>query len=124
MVVLKVDLMVAFMMALMVVLKVDLTVHLMVQRAPTNRESPALHMHDVARTLNNYMSPPAGDIYRSWLRVCPSVTLPLSGPYLLESYMYNFLTFSPNNILTEVVQQKIKIQIFPKILKFWPKKKT
>ena len=21
----------------------------------------------------NYMSPPAGDIYRSWLRVCPSV---------------------------------------------------
>ena len=36
-----------------------------------------------------YMSSPAGDIYRSWFRVCPSVrsyvTLPLSGPYLLES---------------------------------------
>ena len=29
----------------------------------------------------NYISPPAGDIYRSWLRVCrPSATLPFSGP--------------------------------------------
>ena len=66
------------------------------------------------------MSPPAGDIYRSWLRVCPSVpsvTLSLSWPYLLESYMYNYQTFFPNNILTEVVQQKIKFNI----LKFWPK---
>ena len=29
---------------------------------------------------------------------------------------------SQKNILTEVVQQKIKIQIFPNILRFWPKK--
>ena len=33
----------------------------------------------------------------------------------------DFQTFFPNNILIEVVQRKIKIQIFPKILKFWPK---
>ena len=32
-----------------------------------------------------------------------------------------FSNFFPNNILTKVVQQKIKIQIFPNILKFWPK---
>ena len=34
----------------------------------------------------------------------------------------NLKLFFPINILTEVVQQKIKIRICPKILKVWPKK--
>ena len=43
----------------MVVLKVDLVVqwmvHLMLQRAPTDKESPIVHMYDVSKPLNNYI---------------------------------------------------------------------
>ena len=78
----------------------------------------------------NYMSPPAGDIYCSSLRVCPSVrpsvpcpgvTLPLSEPYLQEPFMEKIEKNFINNIFTEVVQQKIKIQFCQKFKKFWPK---
>ena len=83
--------------------------------------------------LQYYMSPPAGDIYCSSLRVCPSVrpyvrpsvcpyvTLPLSQPYLLEPLIEKNWKNSINNIPTEVVQRKIKIQFCQKFKKFWPK---
>ena len=51
--------------------------------------------------------------------VCPCVTQPLSEPYLPEPFMV-FLNFI-NNMPTEVVQQKIKIQFCQILLKFWPK---
>ena len=51
------------------------------------------------------------------------VTLPLSEPYLPEPFLEkNNKNISINNIPTEVVQQKIKIQFCQKLLKFWPKK--
>ena len=75
------------------------------------------------------MSPPTGDIYCYSLRVCPSVrpsvrlsvTLSLSEPYLQEPFMQKICKKFQNNILTEVVQQKIKIQFCQKFWKFWPK---
>ena len=53
-----------------------------------------------------------------------AVTLPLSEPYLPEPFVQKKLKKkSINNIPTEVVQQKIKIQFLPKIVEVLAKKK-
>ena len=78
-----------------------------------------------------YMSPPAGDIYCFSLRVCPSVR-PCVRPFVCNAFLIraisprafranNLQKKMKNNIPTEVVQQKIKIQFCPKFWKFWPK---
>ena len=71
------------------------------------------------------MSPPAGDIYCSSLRVRPSVRmLRYRYPSHISKNLRakNLQKNSKNNTPTEVVQQKIKIQILPKILEVLPKK--
>ena len=74
----------------------------------------------------NYITPPAGDIYCSSLRVCPSVRMSVCNATLVRAMSPR--TFhgknSINNIPTEVVQRKIKNSVLPKIVKFWTKKKT
>ena len=74
--------------------------------------------------------PPAGDIYCFSLRVCPSVrpfvcNAFLSEPYLQELFVQKKMQKKKckNNISTEVVQRKIKIQFCQIFWKFWPKKK-
>ena len=76
-----------------------------------------------------YMSPPAGDIYCSSLRVCPSVRLSVRPCVTLSCPSH--ISKNPsckkiaknykNNIPTEVVQQKVKIPFCQKFWKFWPK---
>ena len=86
-----------------------------------------------------YTSPPAGDIYCFSLRVCPSVrpsvcasvrpsirlSVTLSCPSHISKNLSckKFAKKSKNNIPTEVLQRKIKIQFCQKILEVLAKKK-
>ena len=77
----------------------------------------------------NYMSPPAGDIYCSYLGVCPSVRpsvrpcVTLACPSHISKNLpcKIFAKNSKNNIPTEVVQQKIKILFCQKFGSFGQK---
>ena len=79
---------------------------------------------------SSYMSPPAGDIYCSSLRVCPSVRPSVRPCVTLSCPSHIFKNLSckkfaknfKNSLPTEVVQRKIKIQFCQKNLEVLAKK--